>query len=73
MVPLRERIVAQTLLQYNAMAASPFQLIAARRQQIEATIASVAALGGYWEARVEFDQLLAGGRPDPGDQALVMP
>jgi cobalt-zinc-cadmium efflux system outer membrane protein len=72
-VPLRERIVAQTLLQYNAMAASPFQLIAARRLQIEAAIASVAALAGYWDARVRVDQLLAGGYPDPDDPVPVIP
>jgi cobalt-zinc-cadmium efflux system outer membrane protein len=60
LLPLRERVVAETQLQYNAMNAGVFQLIAAKRDQVEAGRAYVEALRDYWLARVEHEQLLAG-------------
>lgn len=59
-LPLRERVVAQTLLHYNAMQVGVFQLLQARREQIEAGRMYVATLLEYWRARATLDQLLAG-------------
>jgi cobalt-zinc-cadmium efflux system outer membrane protein len=59
-LPLRERIVNETQLQFNAMSAGAFQLLAAKRDQVEAGRAYVEALRDYWIARAELDQLLAG-------------
>ena len=60
LLPLRERVLSQTLLEYNAMHVGVFQLLEARRQQIEAQRASVGALREYWRARATLEQLLAG-------------
>jgi hypothetical protein len=42
-VPLTRRIVEETVLQYNAMNASPFELLSARRDQARAEQALIAA------------------------------
>ena len=60
LLPLREQVLAQTLLEYNAMQVGVFQLLAARRQQIEAQRAYVGTLREYWRARATLEQLLAG-------------
>jgi len=60
LLPLRERIVAQTLLEYNAMQVGVFRLLEARREQLEAQRAYVATLREYWHARATLEQLLAG-------------
>ena len=60
LLPLRERIVAQTLLEYNAMQVGVFRLLEARREQLEAQRAYVATLREYWRARATLEQLLAG-------------
>jgi cobalt-zinc-cadmium efflux system outer membrane protein len=62
-LPLRQRIVEQTQLHYNAMQVGPFQLLAAKQQQIDAGAAYVRALRGYWLARTQLDELLAGHMP----------
>lgn len=59
-LPLRERLVAETLRAYNAMAASTFELLEARRRQIEAGADYVDALLEYWLARAAAEQILAG-------------
>jgi outer membrane protein, heavy metal efflux system len=49
-LPLRQRIVEQTVLHYNAMDADPFTLIAARRALVEAGRRYVDALRRYARA-----------------------
>jgi len=63
MLPLRERIVRETQLQYNAMQVGVFELLRAREQQIQAAIAYVDALLDYWLARIDLEQLLSGRVP----------
>lgn len=63
LIPLRERIVGRTQVQYNAMQVGAFQLLQARRDQIEAGGAYVRELLAYWSARTELDQLLNGRMP----------
>lgn len=60
LLPARERIVNQTQLQFNAMSVSVFQLLLAKRDQIETARLYVEALRDYWEARAEAEQLRAG-------------
>lgn len=60
LLPLRQRIVEQTQLQYNAMQVGAFQLLQAKKEQIDAGEASIRALLEYWLARTELDQLLSG-------------
>jgi outer membrane protein TolC len=59
-LPLQRELTRQTLLQYNAMQASPYELLAARRQELEAEIASVEAEASYWTALAQLDALLSG-------------
>jgi cobalt-zinc-cadmium efflux system outer membrane protein len=59
-LPLRERIVHETQLQYNAMNTGVFQLLQAKRDQIETARAYVETQRDYWIAASELDQLLAG-------------
>jgi outer membrane protein TolC len=63
LVPLRKKIVAETLLQYNAMSIGAFELVAAKRSELEAERASAEALADYWAARAELDLLLKGKLP----------
>jgi outer membrane protein, heavy metal efflux system len=63
LLPLRERIVNETQLQYNAMQLGVFDLVRAREQQIQAAIAYVEMLRGYWLARADLGQLLSGRLP----------
>lgn len=63
LLPLRERIVDETQLQFNAMNVGVFQLLQAKRDQIETARAYVEALQSYWTARAEVEQLLAGRLP----------
>lgn len=60
-VPLRKRIADATLLQYNAMQSSPFELVAARQTEIEARRQEVEALRDAWIASTEVDRIRAGG------------
>ncbi len=59
-LPLRQQIVDQTLLHYNAMDADPFQLIVARRQLAEAGQQYLDALRRYWNAISEVTALRRG-------------
>ena len=63
MLPLRERIVNEAQLQYNAMQVGPFQLLRAKEQQIETAVAYIEALRDYWLARGDAGQLLSGRLP----------
>ena len=65
-LPLRERIVKDTMLQYNAMQVSVFQLLMARSQQIDANRRYIEALHDYWRSRAQFDLLLAGRMSESG-------
>jgi cobalt-zinc-cadmium efflux system outer membrane protein len=62
-LPLRERIVRETQLQYNAMQVGVFELLRAREQQIQAAISYVETLLDYWLARSALEQLMSGRMP----------
>ena len=61
LMPLRQRVVAETVTQQNAMNASVFQILAARRAELASALDHVEASRDYWAARAALDQLLAGG------------
>ena len=69
LLPLRERIVNETQLQYNAMQRGIFELLQAREQQIQAAVAYIDTLGDYWAARTALGQLLSGRLPRPNGPA----
>jgi cobalt-zinc-cadmium efflux system outer membrane protein len=63
LLPLRERIVNEGQLYYNAMQIGIFQLLRDREQQIETGIAYVEALREYWLARTDLSQIASGRLP----------
>ena len=60
LLPARQRILNQTQLQFNAMNLSVFQLLLAKRDQVETARLYVEALRDYWLARAEAEQLRSG-------------
>jgi outer membrane protein, heavy metal efflux system len=63
LLPLRQQIVDNTQLEYNAMSVGVFQLLQAKRDQISAAAGYVDLLREYWTLRAEVDQLVAGRLP----------
>lgn len=72
LLPVLERVVQQTELQYNAMQVGPGDLLRARQQQIEMASRYVEALRDYWMARADLGLILAGRLP-PGEPAPAPP
>jgi cobalt-zinc-cadmium efflux system outer membrane protein len=73
-LPAQRRVSEQTLLQYNAMQLGIFQLLEARRAELDVELESVDTLREYWSAVARLDALLAGqhslaGRPEDGTSA----
>ena len=62
-LPLTQEVMSQSQLQYNAMQLGVFDLLSARREQIEAGQRYVEALRDYWGAKARLDQLLSGRLP----------
>lgn len=63
LLPLREEIVRNTELEYNAMSVGIFQLLQAKRDQIRAAETYVDLLREYWSLRAQADELAAGRLP----------
>jgi cobalt-zinc-cadmium efflux system outer membrane protein len=59
-LPLRQSIVEESQKTYNGMFIGGFQLLQAKRDQVEAGKDYIEALRDYWLARAELDQILAG-------------
>ncbi len=59
-LPLREKVVEQSQLQYNAMQLGLFPLLTARREQVEAYRGYIVAVRDYWMARAELERLVGG-------------
>ncbi len=62
-LPLRERIVNETMLQYHAMTVGPIALLRSKEHQIDALLEYAAASKDYWTARADLEKLSAGGVP----------
>ncbi len=63
-IPLRKKIADETLLRYNGMLASPFELLLDAREQAQAVSGYIAALKDFWLADAALAGAL-GGRPLP--------
>lgn len=59
-VPLRHEIVQQTQLQFNAMLVGIFQLLEAKKDEIDAGREYVEAITEYWVARAELEHAVGG-------------
>jgi len=66
MLPLQQKIVEETQLQYNAMQVSPLQLVDARRTQVETGARFIESLRAYWQARATLEHVLSGRMPAAG-------
>ena len=63
LLPLRGSIVEETQLQYNAMQIGAFQLLQAKRDEIEAGGTYLNLLREYWIARTQLELILSGRMP----------
>jgi outer membrane protein, heavy metal efflux system len=63
LLPLRERIVNEAQLHYNAMQIGTIQLLRDREQQIETGVTYVETLREYWLARADLAQIASGRLP----------
>jgi outer membrane protein, heavy metal efflux system len=70
-VPAQRRATEQTILQFNAMQVGVFQLLAARREELDVEMAYVDSLAEYWTARAAVDAITAGGRAGASAAAAV--
>ncbi len=59
-IPLRQHIVGELQLHYNAMLTSAFELLQGKADEIEAGRDYLMAVHAYWIARSDLDQILAG-------------
>lgn len=64
LMPAQQRIVDETLLQYNGMQVDVFVLLASQRDRLELALVEVDTLEDYWVAVAAHDALMAGTRVD---------
>ena len=60
MLPQRRLILQETLLHYNAMQKSSYELLAAKERQLTTEHESINALRDYWIARAELERAVGG-------------
>lgn len=60
LLPQRQRILRETLLQYNAMQKSNFELLAAKEREQLAEREAIEALRDYWITRAELERAVGG-------------
>jgi len=60
LLPQRQRILRETLLQYNAMQKSNFDLLASKEREQLAEREAIEALRDYWVARAELESAVGG-------------
>lgn len=65
LVPTRERVVALSQEQYDAMLLGVFQLLTAKREEVLAYRELIGALREYWTLRAELEWKLGGSLEDP--------
>jgi cobalt-zinc-cadmium efflux system outer membrane protein len=67
LLPLRVQVLRQTQLEYNAMLVGVFQLLVAKRDEIDAGRGYIEALRDYWIARTDLESAVG------GELALAVP
>lgn len=60
LLPLRQKILGETLRHYNAMQKSSYELLAAKEREQMAEQSSIESLRDYWLARVELERAVGG-------------
>ena len=69
-LPTQQRLLEQTQLQYNGMLVGVFQLLQAKRDEIDAAVQYVMALQNYWTARAELERAIGGRLPAESPASL---
>ncbi|HEX5136385.1 MAG TPA: TolC family protein [Planctomycetota bacterium] len=59
-LPLRTKLLGETLANYNAMQVGAFEVLLAKQQELDAQREYVETLRLAWEARLDLEELLAG-------------
>jgi cobalt-zinc-cadmium efflux system outer membrane protein len=74
-LPTQQRYLDQTQLHYNGMFVSVFQLLQAKRDEIDAAAQYIQALRTYWISRAELERAVGGKLPPgvPATQPSSMP
>jgi len=77
-LPTQQKLLDQTQLRYNGMLVGVFQLLQAKRDEIDAAAQYVEALRTYWTSRAELERAIGGPLPaghatSPGTQPTSMP
>jgi cobalt-zinc-cadmium efflux system outer membrane protein len=62
-VPLRKAVVDESLLHYNGMFLSPYDLFAAKQAEVEANRGYIQARRDYWLARADLERAAGGSLP----------
>lgn len=62
-LPTQQRLLDETQLRYNGMLSGVFQLLQAKRDQIDAAAAYVQSLQAYWVARADLERAIGGRLP----------
>ena len=70
-LPLREQVLEQAQLQYNAMSLGVFDLLRAKRDQVSAGETYVELMYEYWKLRSDLEQLRAGGLPQQSSTSVA--
>jgi len=60
LLPQRQRLLRETLLQYNAMQKSNFELLLAKEREQQEAQAAIEALRDYWIARARLETAVGG-------------
>jgi cobalt-zinc-cadmium efflux system outer membrane protein len=63
LLPLQQQVIDQTLRQYNGMYVGVFQLLQAKRDQVDAGREYIDSLREYWLARCELERAIGGRLP----------
>ncbi len=60
LVPERKRVLELTLINYNAMLRSPYELLLARQNELAAERGYIEALRDYWISRADLERAVGG-------------
>jgi len=71
LLPQRQRVLRETLLQYNAMQKSNYDLLVAKEREQVAERGYVEALRDYWIARAELERAVGGRLADEAAVGLL--
>jgi cobalt-zinc-cadmium efflux system outer membrane protein len=73
LLPQRQQILKETLLHYNAMQKSSYELLAAKEREQISERGYVEALRNYWIARAELEHVVGGRLGGEGSPMPAMP